>query len=239
MLRKLVNLDHYTPLELILFAGGCYLWVIVYYIYVRNIMKHRCIDMPIFAACGNFAWEFVWSWIMPTTDMGLLLVWAYRIWFFLDCYIIYGVVRYCHYQIAEPEMKKNYKLICYSSVIFWGLLLTFYKMQGMDTAIGANSAYILQMFISILYVILIIRQPKGVMFSYPIAWLRMVGTATNTIFMFMHYPDNYFLCTLAASSFVIDNAYIYLFIQKRKANKNWNWDNIAGVGEQRKVKMAT
>ena len=32
-MNDFINLVDYTPLELIFFATGCYLWVIVYYLY--------------------------------------------------------------------------------------------------------------------------------------------------------------------------------------------------------------
>lgn len=234
MSQDLLNLKDYTIPELILFGGGCYLWVIVYIIYVRNIMKGRCIDMPVFAGCCNIGWEFVWAWIGKPTDMGLILIWAYRLWFLLDMYIFYGLVRYGMHQVQEQGLKKYYAVACSAFFLFFGLFFAFYKLQGLDTPIGANSAYMAQMFISVLYVVLIIKQPKGVMFSYPIAWMKMIGTGVNTIFMFMHYPDNHFLLTMAGTSLIIDCIYIYIFLQKRKANINWNWDNAAGVGEPRK-----
>jgi len=80
----LINLKTYTPLEMILFAGGCYIWVVVYVIYIRHIMKRRMIGMPVFAAASNIAWELVWGFVPPFTDMGLIVVWGYRIWFLLD-----------------------------------------------------------------------------------------------------------------------------------------------------------
>src|SRR5438105_1284292 len=88
-----VHLEKYTPLELFLFGVGCYLWVIVYGIYVKDIRKHRFIEMPVFAACGNIGWEFVWG-FLACTDMGPVLQWCYRIWFVFDLFIFASVLRY-------------------------------------------------------------------------------------------------------------------------------------------------
>ena len=38
--NELLNLTDYTPLELVLFGVGCYMWVGVYAIYVKNILKY-------------------------------------------------------------------------------------------------------------------------------------------------------------------------------------------------------
>ena len=53
----LVARDAYTPLELFLFAGGCFLWVVVYVIYIINGKRLKFIEMPVFAAAGNIGWE--------------------------------------------------------------------------------------------------------------------------------------------------------------------------------------
>ena len=65
---KWVNLNLYTPTELILFGGGCYLWVIVYAIYVRSIIKEKFIEMPVFAGCADIGWEFTWSFLAATKE---------------------------------------------------------------------------------------------------------------------------------------------------------------------------
>lgn len=219
MTSDLVNLKSYTPLELILFAGGCYMWVIVYAIYIKHIMKRQMVGMPVFAACSNFAWEFVWGWIPPTTDMGLICVWAYRIWFLLDVYIFYGVLRYGAVQVSTPAIKQYFRPLMIVTALCWGVLYYFFKKEGYDTPIGANSAFIAQMFVSGLYVILILKHHKLVWQSLSIAWLKMIGTGTNVVFMFVHYPNNHFLQTMAALSTTLDCIYLYLFLKKRRENR--------------------
>jgi hypothetical protein len=216
MLEQLVNTRDYTTLELILFGVGCYMWVIVYALYIREIHQRKCIGMPVFAACSNFAWEIVWGVIPPSTDMGPLLVWAYRAWFLLDLYIIYGVYRYGTAQIASPGLLKHFKPAVVVTVAGMTLLYYFFKSEGYDTSIGATSAYIAQMFISVLYLILLLRHQRHVWQSLPITWLRMIGTGLNTIFLFLHYPEMHFLQALGVMALIIDNAYIVIFIRQRK-----------------------
>src|ERR1041385_3296459 len=223
---QLFNTKDYTTLELILFAGGCYLWVIAYIVYMINIHKKRCVDMAFFAAAGNIAWEFVWSWCLPTTDMGLVLVWAYRIWFFFDLYIFAGIVRYGAKQITTPALRRVFKPMAIVTAFVMTLLFYFFKIQGYDTTIGANSAFILHLFISALCLAMILRKPPGVYFSYPVAWMRSIGTGTNVIFMFLHYPQNYMLETLAALALLLDTTYVRIFYLRRRANKNWNIENL-------------
>jgi hypothetical protein len=216
MIESLVNTRDYSTIELILFGVGCYMWVLVYIFYIREIRRGQCIGMPVFAACSNFAWEIVWGVIPPSTDMGPLLVWAYRAWFFLDLYIIWGVYRYGAAQIVTPVLVKRFKPMVVVTVVGMTILYYFFKSGGYDTPIGATSAYIAQMFISVLYLILLLRHQKHVWQSLPISWLRMIGTGLNTIFLFLHYPHLHFLLSLGVMSLIIDNIYIYLFITGRR-----------------------
>jgi hypothetical protein len=216
MIDTLVNTADYSTPELILFGVGCYMWVIVYILYIKEIRKGQCIGMPVFAACSNFAWEIVWGVIPPSTDMGPLLVWAYRGWFLLDLYIIAGVYRFGAAQIETPALKRYFKPMVVITVLGMTVLYFFFKREGYDTSIGATSAYIAQMFISVLYVVLLLRHQKYVWQSLPISILRMVGTGLNTVFLFLHYPHLHFLLSLGVMSLIIDNFYIYLFIAGRK-----------------------
>ena len=185
MLESLVNTRDYSTIELILFGVGCYMWVIVYALYIKEIHQGKAIGMPVFAACSNFAWEIVWGVIPPSTDMGPLLVWAYRAWFFLDLYIIVGVYRYGTAQISTPALVRYFKPAVILTVAGMTTLYYFFKSEGYDTSIGATSAYIAQMFISVLYLLLLLRHQRHVWQSLPITWLRMIGTGLNTVFLFL------------------------------------------------------
>jgi hypothetical protein len=216
MLDGLVNTQEYSTPELILFGVGCYMWVVVYILYIKEIHQGKCIGMPVFAACSNFAWEIVWGLIPPSTNMGPLLVWAYRAWFFLDLYIIAGVYRYGSAQVGTAAIKMYFKPLVVLTVAGMTVLYYFFKNEGYDTPIGATSAYIAQMFISVLYLVLLLRHQKYVWQSLPISILRMVGTGLNTVFLFLHYPNMHFLLTLGVMALIIDNVYIAMFIAGRR-----------------------
>jgi hypothetical protein len=217
MIEPLLNLKDYTPFEMFLFAGGCFLWVVVYVIYIINGKKYKFIEMPVFAASGNIGWEFTWSWL-HRTDMGLLLVWTYRAWFFLDVFIFSDVLRHGRKQVTTPAIQAYFVPIFVAAAVFWAVAVHFFVQAGYDTTIGANSAYIAQMGISILYVILLLRQTSLVGWSWAVAWLKMIGTGMNTVFMCIHpaYADNHFLHFLAVTATTIDCAYIVIFWQMRR-----------------------
>jgi len=210
------NCIPYTWTELFLFAGGCLMWVAAYAIIILNARKLKLVDMAIAAGCSNFAWEFLWSFPFKT-DMGWFLVWTYRAWFFLDIYIFWLMLKYGSAQVRPGLMTKYFKPLCVALLLIFTLIYYFFIKEGHDTLIGANSAYIAQMFVSVLSLTLLLNSPDLKGFSFHVGWLRSFGTGANTVFMFMHYRSNHFLHSMAATSFVIDMVFLAMFLKLRKA----------------------
>jgi hypothetical protein len=217
---RLVNLQKYTPLEMFLFGVGCYLWVLVYFIYVKEIRRKGFIEMPAFAACGNIGWEFVWG-FLAVTDMGPLLQWCYRIWFFFDLFIFASVLRDGGRQVMTPAIRKSFRPLAIFTAFAWGTSFFTMIRSGLDTPIGANSAYILNLAIAVLYIFLLLQQTDPYRFSMPVAWLKMIGTGMNTVFMNIHaeYAHNYFLRFIAILTTTLDCVYIYLLWRARSESR--------------------
>lgn len=222
MIADLINLADYTVLEHILFAVGCLMWVVVYGIYAVRAVRKLPIAMPVIAACANFGWEIVWSFVPPDTDMGIFYVYLYRAWFVLDVFIFIGILRYGTWQIHTESIRRYRYPIFVITCLFFFLLFAFMKTStvlgvdmpaGFDMPIGANSAYICQMLISALFVWMFVKSSpyERNFFSETVTWLRTIGTGLNDVVMFIHYPDNHFLHVMAVSSFLLDLFFIFLF----------------------------
>jgi hypothetical protein len=208
------HLEKYTTVEMLLFGTGCYLWVVVYALYIRSIFKKKFIEAPIFAVCGNIGWEFAWSFLL-CTDMGPLLQWCYRIWFFFDLVIFWGVLTYGWEQVRTETFRKHLKPLLVTTAVFHAAAFYFMSASGLDTPIGANSAFLLNFVLSVLYVFVLFQQRElGNLgrVSWLIAWLKMIGTGTNTVFMNIHaeYANNDFLHLLSIATTTVDCVYIYL-----------------------------
>jgi hypothetical protein len=208
----------YTYAELILFGGGCLMWVVAYGILIRDSFRFKYMEMAAVAGCSNIAWEFIWSWAFQT-DMGRFLVWTYRAWFFLDVFIFWQLLRLGDQQVTQPAFKKHFKPAAILITLAFASLYYFYAKQGMDTLIGANSAYLCQLVISSTCLLLLLGSPTLRGFSMPIAWLRSVGTGLNTVMMILHYPDNHFLHLMGILSAIMDAVYIYSFYGRRRAER--------------------
>ena len=117
---------------------------------------------------------------------------------------------------SSPIRRRILKVL---AAIAWGAAIYAMVISGLDTPIGANSAFILNLCIAALYIVLLLQQTTREQFerfSWAVAWLKMVGTGMNTVFMNMHYTDNYFVRFVAIVTTVLDCTYIYMFWRKRK-----------------------
>lgn len=210
MWEELLNLRDYTIAEHLLFAVGCLMWVFVYFIVIHNFRKKQFVEIPMIAICANFAWEFLWSWVYMT-DMGSLYVWGYRIWFFLDCFIVYAIFRYGYKQLVSMP-KESYVYLLTGGLAASFFILYFY-IGNYDYPIshmGAYSGYVLNVMMSALYISLFVRMRNPGLFSLPAAWLKGVGTLLISVFCFLHF-DDWFLISMCIVTAALDASYLYLF----------------------------
>jgi hypothetical protein len=171
--------------------------------------------MPPIAAASNFAWEFLWSTAFET-DMGQLLVWTYRSWILFDLAIFTMVIMYGSKMLQSDALKRHFKPLILAATAGFFILYYFFTAEGNDTSIGANSAYIAQLFISAYY-LLVILEPRDLRyFSTAVAWLRSVGTGMNTVFMLIHYPEYHWLHAMGLIALALDATYIFLFYRRRR-----------------------
>jgi hypothetical protein len=219
-MEPLFNLKDYTVAEHVFFAVGCLLWVFTYVIVIRDIVKKKFIEIPIVAVCANFVWEFLWSFVFKT-DMGELYIWGYRIWFFLDCFIVYGLFRYGVKQVSIPLIAKYFSTVLTLCILSWGAMLYYYiKLYDAPfTHMGANSGYVLNVMMSALYVTLFLKMNQPQNFSYLSSWFKGVGTILISVFCFMHFTDG-FLLSMCVITAVLDIIYISLLYRNRVHIKN-------------------
>lgn len=211
MQQPIINLKDYTIPELIIFGAGCFLWIVVYYFTIRNIIKKQFIEIPLVTVCGNIAWEFLWSWVF-VTNMGSLFMWGYRVWFLMDCFIVYSLFRYGYKQITVSSLQKRSRMIIAVCILAWFFMLYFY-IKNYDYPIskmGAYSGYILNLLISGLYITEFLRLNDKTLFSLPVAWAKRAGTLLISVFCFMHFND-WFLLSMCIVNAVLDSVYLYIF----------------------------
>ncbi|MBX9853149.1 MAG: hypothetical protein K2X86_15505 [Cytophagaceae bacterium] len=209
------NLDYYTPLQLGLFGAGAIFWIVNYIFIVCNIIKNKFVEMPAAVLCANFAWEFLWSWIFMI-NMGFAIRLGYIAWFFLDIFIVWGFYNYGYKQVSQSAVP-YYKLLFTFAIISWLVVLYFFIGQGLDNPIGANSAYVINILISSLYIFMFLRLEDKSALSFTTAWTKWIGTGLISVMCALRWPENHWLLSMCAACFLMDMFYMYLFMQYKKS----------------------
>ncbi|MBO0931093.1 transmembrane-type terpene cyclase [Fibrella aquatilis] len=220
MNQAFINTVDYTTLELILFGAGCFLWIVVYYFTLRNIFRHQFVDIPVVTITGNIVWEFLWSWVF-VTNMGALFMWGYRVWFFMDCLIVYGAFRYGYKQISIPSLTRIAPWLVAFGIVCWAPVLYYYiKIYDAPIShIGAYSGYILNVMISATYIPLALRLNNWTLFSYSSSWAKAIGNLLINVFCFLHFTDG-FLLSLCVLTTIFDVVFLYSFVEARRQLAN-------------------
>lgn len=213
-LMKWINLCDYSIVDIALVASGTLFWVICYYVVIRHGFRNKYVEMPMFVAAGNIAWEFVWSFIFKT-NMGEAFLWGYRAWFFMDLFIFYLIIKYGAKQTSIDLIKKYWVPIVIGITVFFAFFFYYFTHGGYDTPIGATSAFFLSVGISTLYITLFLSNKQLKNFSFTAGWTRAVGDTIMVIFALKYY-DIGIIAVMGAYVVTLDWIYVYLLYKARK-----------------------
>jgi hypothetical protein len=216
-LQPWFNTTDYSVAQLLVFALGCLGWVVAYAAVLRLIVRERFVEIPAAAVTANVAWEFVWGFFYAN-ELGLFFTWGYRIWFFLDLFIVYSLIRYGAKQVSTPALRRWFVPAALAAIPAWAVAIYFLVAEGYDTGVGAVSGYLLNVMMSFLYITLLLQHAPRY-FSPVVAWSKMAGTAILTGWN-MALPDpNGFVLTLGATTFALDVLYIAILRTRRAADR--------------------
>ena len=208
-----LNTDTYSILELSLFGIGAIFWVLCYILVIRGIIKYKYVGISAGVIGANIAWEFLWAFVYKQ-DMGMVLQMGYYAWFFADVFIVYNTFKYGYKQVGE-KLQSRFNLMFGFSIVAWLVVLYFFIKDGYDNAIGANTAYAIQLVISITCLIMLLNnlQKKGI--SYWAAWCRMLGSLFCGIMIIMHWPQNNWIISMVIIYMIIDIYYLSIATKYR------------------------
>ncbi|MGZ4057075.1 MAG: transmembrane-type terpene cyclase, partial [Bacteroidia bacterium] len=211
-----LNTATYTVPELVLFGIGAFFWILCYIFVIKGIIKYKFVGISASVVGANFAWEFLWAFVYRQ-DMGEAIQIGYYGWFALDVFIVFSMFRY-GYKQALPQNQKYFRSFFAYSILAWGFVLYYFIKDGADNAIGANSAYAIQLLISASCLGMMLRAPfeKGI--SYIAAWSRTLGSLFCGIMCIMHWPNNHWILSMVIAYMVIDIFYLFIATKNLKVN---------------------
>ena len=212
--EPLINTAKYSTPELLFFAAGGIAWALAYMGVLREIVRNKFVEIPATAVCVNIAWEFTWG-IVYRTDLGAIFAWGYRLWFLLDVFIVWGLLRYGVRHLATPKLREYFRLSVVLAILAFAGTIYLMVRQGYDTSTGLVSGYMATLLMSALYIPQFFRERDRMPYSPFVAWCKLLGNGLVIGFCVLVYPENHFLQTLCAVTLVLDVYYVWLFHTRR------------------------
>ena len=220
-----INTVRYSVPALTVFGLGCVLWLIAYIAILIGVRRNRFVEIPAAAVVANVSWEWMWSFVY-TGDTGRLLEAGYRGWVFLDFVIVYFLFRYGSTQVLNPTLRRYFGPAVAFGIASWSVGIYYFVRNGYDMSMGATSAYIINVMMSAVYLVLVATHPER-NFSRLIGWTKGLGTACFSVFMFMAplrryqeetLADKQFLLTLCVVTLVLDAVYVLALHRRPRRN---------------------
>lgn len=218
-----VNTVRYSVPALIVFGLGCILWLIAYVAILQGVRRNKFVEIPAAAVVANVSWEWMWSFVY-IGDTGRLLEVGYRGWVFLDFVIVYWLFRYGDRQVINPALRAWFKPAVAFGIASWSVAIYYFVRSGYDMSMGATSAYIINVMMSAVYLMLLHSHPAR-NFSLLVGWTKGLGTACFSLFMVMvplhryqedALADKEFLLTLCAITLILDAVYVLALYRRKR-----------------------
>lgn len=212
MTGQLINLQDYTITQLVFFFLCLSFWLYTYVFVVKDTIKYKFVQIPLFAIFLNFGWEITTTfWAQP--DMGDIVYIGYIGWAVVDAVIVILAFMYGRSQLNHKIMKDNFYLIMVFGLT-GGFISMFFFIRQYDLPGAPLTGFILNVEMSILFVLMALNHDIQLL-SRHVAWGKFLGTSGASVTFFLKYPENNFLITLYILIFIFDVFYIFLLYNSK------------------------
>lgn len=201
------NTEAYTPIQIALFTAGAILWIVVYVITIRRLIKVEELSIPFIAVTLNIGTELTTA-VLFVPDMGTALVVAYWAWLVLDIFIVIGLFRYGGKQVRAPYLRARFRTL----MAVWIPLLFVVQATFIleyDLPMAPLNSFMINLVMSAAFIYLLFM-PHQVEASKAIAWCKFLGTGIIGVMFYTKYPENNALTALYAAVALVDAYYVYL-----------------------------
>jgi hypothetical protein len=197
----------YSHWETFWYVGGFVVWAPAYIAIVVIAVRQRRLEIPVIAVTANVTWEFLWGFVFRQ-NMGPGLQWVYRGACILDLLILLAVFRLGRRQSLAPIYARYFNVVVVALLAGWIAFYWSFHSSHYDLPLGSMSAYLDNILMSGLYIWFVMTRADPRDLSFTVAWSKGLGTAMVSVFVFMEYPDNAFIKTLAVMVGILDFVYL-------------------------------
>jgi hypothetical protein len=92
--------------------------ILTYFFIISKGFKDKTYGMPLIALCANISWEFIFSFILPSSTPQLFINY---LWFGLDCVIVFQFFRY--YKNEFPNLSSSKAFTAFGLLLFSAFII--------------------------------------------------------------------------------------------------------------------
>jgi hypothetical protein len=195
-------------------VAGCVLWGAAYLLVIVTCFRQKTYGIPLAAICMNITWEIlsVFFWVAVRREPAFH--YADIAWLAMDAVIITQLLLYGRDQQTFAQIREYFYPVVAGTFILAFLGQYTFPMTYQDQD-GFVLAFIINMGMSILFVFMFLARPDHRGLSYPVAWLKMLGTLAESIMCIKWMPAKHpeltnfsFFYFLYITTFLFDCIYI-------------------------------
>lgn len=191
-------------------------WTVVYLLLIVRSYRDKTYGMPYWALAFNFSWELIFSFVLVSEDPELKVqllinrIWLIFDFFILIAYFIYGRKQWPSH-LPRPLFYPYSVIVLLTSYLFVYLLSV-----ELDHSRGMYAAFIQNLMMSWLFILMLIRRNTLEGQSIGIAAFKLVGTLAPTI---IYGTKSAFVLFLGMGCFVADLIYLLMLLDLRRKMK--------------------
>jgi len=196
--------------RIIVFGGvGGTLWSLAYALYIRRGFIDKTYGIPALAIIGNFAWEAQGITIMfSLPQVNILQVGVNAVWFVLDLFIVYQLVRWGQPKFVEHTGYPGWWFYIWFALAFIMLNFLFLTISlEMNDPYGHYGSYTLNLYMSLLFIQRLATQQTVAGQSLYAGLGRQFGTGIYAVAATEFLGFRPYLMTVFISIFVFDTVY--------------------------------
>lgn len=203
-------------LFLLLLCGFC--WMVVYIKLIHLGFKEKSYGIPFIALALNLNWQGIYSYLNLKNNLLTMETYIILVWFVLDIlvlstYLIYGKKYFPKHTNKEYFWPWSILIFIMSFAIQYSFVIEF-----ADSA-KVYSAFIQNLIMSILFIIMLANRPDIKGQSLIIAINKWIGTLASTI-LFGVILDNKLVLILGIFCCIFDIIYIYFLNHVKRLRFN-------------------
>jgi hypothetical protein len=200
----------------LLLLGSGLFWTATYLLIIRQSILDRTYGMPLVALCANISWEFIFSFLLPSSGIQHIVN---IIWFVLDVGILACFLRYGPGEFKDLSKWAFFTIFGLTLATSFGsvFLVTLELHDG-----GTYSAFGQNLMMSALFILMLYRRRSLRGQSISIAIGKLLGTALASLSFVLYTAISHhsvLLPFLYVSIFVYDVIYVAMVYRQQRAAK--------------------